>query len=187
MRLVAALLMLSFGGLATTAPDLAFTVPTQGQRTVSDFRGKVVALEFIYTTCTHCVPAVQTLQKLEQELGNQGFQAIAVAFNPNAEVLVEDFTKEQHVTIPVGWSLGNDVSAFLGYGPADRFVVPQIVLIDREGKIRSQTKAQGEDTLRSEPVLRQKILELLHPKRPLKQRNADSEPGASATIRRMRR
>ncbi len=122
MRVPAALvILLSFGTLLGAAPpvprpaqDLAFTVPTQGQRTLSDFRGKVVALEFIYTTCTHCAGAVQTMQKLEQELGSQGFQAIAVAFNPNAGVLTEDFTKEQRLTIPVGWTIGNDVSAFLG-------------------------------------------------------------------------
>jgi peroxiredoxin len=171
MRLAAVLLTLLFlgGSLAAAppaprpAPELAFTVPTQGQRTLSDYRGKVVALEFIYTTCTHCAAAVQTMQKLEQELGSQGFQAIAVPFNPNAEVLTEDFVKEQHLTIPAGWTIGNDVTAFLGYGPADRFVVPQIVLIDPKGAIRFQTKAQGEDSLRTEPVLRQKIVELLHP------------------------
>ena len=175
MRVSAALVtLLSFGSLLSAAPpvprpapDLAFTVPTQGQRTVSDFRGKVVALEFIYTTCTHCATAVQTMQKLEQELGSQGFQAIAIAFNPNAEVLTEYFTKERHLTMPVGWTNGDDVTAFLGYGPADRFVVPQIVLIDRTGTIRFETKAQGEDNLRSEPVLRQKILELLHPPKPV--------------------
>jgi peroxiredoxin len=163
MRLLASLLMLSLGGLAAERPNLAFTVPTQGQRTIAELRGKVAAVAFIYTTCTHCIDTVQALQKLEQELGNQGLQAIAIAFNPNAEMLVEDFTKEHHVNIPVGWSLGNDVSAYLGYGPQDRFVVPQIVLIDRMGKIRLRTKAQGEDSLRNEPVLRQKIVELLQP------------------------
>jgi peroxiredoxin len=163
MRLVAAVLLLTFVGLAAEPPDLAFTVPTQGQRTISELRGKVAAVAFIYTTCTHCISTVDALQKLEQELGNQGLQAIAIAFNPNAEVLVENFTKEHHVNIPVGWSLGNDVSAFLNYGPQDRFVVPQIVLIDRTGKIRFRTKAQGEDSLRNEPVLRQRIGELLHP------------------------
>jgi peroxiredoxin len=176
MRLVAALLMLSLGGLPPGLPDLAFTVPTQGQRTVSDYRGKVVAVEFFYTTCTQCAPSVQMIQKLEQEFGNQGFQAIAVAFNPNAEVLVEDFTKEHHLAVPVGWSLGNDVSAFLGYGPEDRFVVPQIVLIDRAGKIRFRTKAQGEDSLRNEPVLRQRITELLQPPQPNQHLKSQATP-----------
>jgi peroxiredoxin len=174
MRLVAVLVTLVSVGLALIAapplprpaPEIAFTVPTQGRRTVSDYRGKVVALAFIYTTCSHCAATTQTMQKLEQELGSQGFQALVVAFNPNAEVLTDDFIKEQHVTLPLGWTIGNDVTAFLGYGPTDRFVVPQIALIDRTGAIRFQTKAQGEDALRSEPVLRQKIVGLLHPAKP---------------------
>lgn len=145
------------------APDFAFTVPAQGRRSLSDFHGKVVAVAFIYTTCAPCEATVQTMGKLQQEFGNQGFQAIAVAFNPNAEVLMDDFVKSQRVTFPLGWTTGNDVTEFLGYSPPDRFVVPQIVLIDRSGAIRFETQAQGEDALRSESVLRQKIGELLHP------------------------
>jgi len=171
MRIAAALVTL-FGiasaisaapPLPRPAPEIAFAVPTQGQHTLSDYRGKVVALVFIYTTCAHCAAAATMMQELEQELGSQGFQAVAVAFNPNAEVLTENFIKDQHLTLPVGWTIGNDVTAFLGYGPTDRFVVPQVVLIDRTGAIRFQTKAQGEDDLRNKSVLRQKILELLHP------------------------
>ena len=168
MRLVAPLLSLAIAAVTMaqppkSAPPLAFTVPTQGQQTLNDFRGKVVVLEFIYTTCGPCASSLQTLQKLQRDLGSRGFQAIAVAFNPNAEVLTEDFSKEQHLTIPLGWAFGNDVSAFLGYAPADRFIVPQTALIDRTGAIRYQTKAQGEDPLRNEPVLRQRILDLLQP------------------------
>jgi hypothetical protein len=58
MRIIASLAALLFLGLslpaappaARQAPDIAFTVPGQGQRKLSDYLGKVVALEFIYTT-----------------------------------------------------------------------------------------------------------------------------------------
>jgi peroxiredoxin len=171
MRIIASLAALLFLGLslpaappaARQAPDIAFTVPGQGQRKLSDYLGKVVALEFIYTTCTHCQASARSMQKLQQDLGPQGFQAIEIAFNPNAEVLTDDFTKNQHLTLPVGWAVGNDVTSFLGYGPADRFVVPQIVLIDRAGVIRHQTRAQGADDLRSEPILRQRIMGMVRP------------------------
>jgi peroxiredoxin len=148
---------------ARQAPEIAFTVPGQGQQKLSDYLGKVVAVEFIYTTCTHCQAAAQSMQKLQQDFGPRGFQAIEIAFNPNAEVLTEDFTKDQHLTLLVGWAVGNDVTSFLGYGPADRFVVPQIVLIDRTGVIRHQTRAQGADDLRGEPILRQRIVGMIGP------------------------
>ena len=39
------------------APELAFNIPGQGQKLLSQYRGKVVALEFILTTCPHCQAA----------------------------------------------------------------------------------------------------------------------------------
>ena len=114
-------------------------------------------------TCKHCFGPAQVLDKLQQELGGQGFQAIEVAFDPNASVLAEAFIADQHLKLPVGWTLGDQVSPFLGYGPTDRFVVPQIVLVDRAGVVRYQTRVQGHDDLRSEPVLRARITELLQP------------------------
>jgi len=147
------------------APEISFTIPSQGQRRLSDYLGKIVAIEFIYTTCAPCVNATRTMQKLQAEFGAQGFQAIAVAFNPNAAVLVEDFVNGNHFTLPVGWTLGSDVASFLGYGPADRFVAPQFVLIDATGLIRYQTPAQGDDGHRNGSMLRDQILQVLHPTR----------------------
>ena len=121
-------------------------------------------MEFIYTTCAPCVNATRTMQKLQAEFGAQGFQAIAVAFNPNAEVLVEDFVNSNHFTLPVGWTLGSDVTSFLGYGPADRFVAPQFVLIDATGLIRYQTPAQGDDGRRNGAMLRDQICKCFIPR-----------------------
>ena len=149
------------------APDFAFTVPSQGQRRVSDYAGKVVALEFMYTTCDACATATQEMQKLQTEFGEQDFQAIAIAIDPNAEVLAPDFCSERHLTIPVGWAFRSDAASFLGYVSSDRFVVPQIVLIDRSGVVRFQTQAQArnkeEDELRKDALLRERISGLIHP------------------------
>jgi len=147
------------------APEISFTIPSQGQRRLSDYLGKVIAIEFIYTTCAPCVNATRTAQKLQSEFGAQGFQAIAIAFNPNAAVLVEDFVNSNHFTLPVGWTLGSDVASFLGYGPADRFVAPQFVLIDATSLIRYQTPAQGDAGHRNGSMLLDQILQVLHPTR----------------------
>ena len=66
------------------APEITWTVPGQGQQMLRQYLGKVVAIEFIYTTCNHCLIPAQALQKLQREMGEQGLQTIAVAFNPNA-------------------------------------------------------------------------------------------------------
>ncbi len=70
---------------------------------MSQYRGKVVALEFIHTTCPHCQAASKEMTKLQEEFGARGLQAIDVAVNPNADLLVENFVKDFKVGFPVGY------------------------------------------------------------------------------------
>jgi thiol-disulfide isomerase/thioredoxin len=145
------------------APELAFSIPGQGDKHLSDYAGKVVALEFIYTTCPHCQAASRLMTKLQQEYGSRGLQVIDVAINPNADLLVENFAKDFQVGFPVGWTTPQQMQSFMGFGDA-RYVVPQLVLIDRKGYIHYQTPAlSGDDwtKLMTEPAIRQHIEELL--------------------------
>jgi len=143
------------------APEVAFTVPGKGQELLSQYRGKVIALEFIFTTCPHCQAASHIMSRFQNELGSRGFQAIDIAFNDNADLLVGDFIKEQQTTFPVGWTTRDQVLAFLGISAVDRFVVPQLVLIDREGMIHYQTPPLGDEESYKEGVIRSRVEALL--------------------------
>jgi thiol-disulfide isomerase/thioredoxin len=145
------------------APELAFTVPGQGQKLLSQYRGKVVALEFIFTTCPHCQAASKVMSKFQREYGPQGFQALDIAINDNADLLGENFVKDYQVAFPVGWMSKDQMLSFMGFKDG-RFVVPQMVLIDRKGNIRYQTPAlenEDWDKLMKEDVIKQHIEELL--------------------------
>jgi thiol-disulfide isomerase/thioredoxin len=146
------------------APELSFSVPGKGQQTLDQYRGKVVALEFIYTTCPHCQAASHLMTKLQSEYGNRGFQVIDVAVNQNADLLVENFAKDFGVNFPVGWTTPAQMTQFMGFNDG-RFVVPQLVLVDRQGTIHYQTPALSNDDtwskLMDEKAVRQHIEELL--------------------------
>src|SRR5690242_3455876 len=145
------------------APELAFNVPGQGQKLLSSYRGKVVALEFIFTTCPHCQAASKVMSKFQQEYGSRGLQVLDVAINQNADLLVENFAKDYQVNFPVGWTNSSEMLSFMGFGVAARYVVPQLVLIDRKGFIHYQTTATESDTwdkLMKEDAIRQHIEEL---------------------------
>jgi thiol-disulfide isomerase/thioredoxin len=145
------------------APELAFTVPGQGQKLLSQYRGKVVALEFIFTTCPHCQAASKVMSRFQREYGPQGLQALDVAVNDNADLLVENFAKDYQVAFPVGWTPRDQMLSFMGFKDG-RFVVPQMVIIDRKGYIRYQTPAlenEDWDKLMKEDVIKQHIEELL--------------------------
>jgi thiol-disulfide isomerase/thioredoxin len=127
------------------APKLVFNIPGKGPQDLSQYLGKVVALEFIFTTCPHCQAASHLMSKLQTEFGPKGLQVIDVAANQNADLLVDIFAKEQQTTFPVGWVTQDQMVSFMGFSSA-RFVVPQLVLIDRKGMIHFQTPPLEDET-----------------------------------------
>src|SRR6516162_8976841 len=76
------------------APEFTIAEPSGKQTLLTSCRGKVVVLEFMFTTCPHCQAESQVLTKLHGELGAKGFQPLAVAFNDNASLLVSDFQQK---------------------------------------------------------------------------------------------
>jgi peroxiredoxin len=143
------------------APEFEMQLPGGGKKLLSQYRGKVIALEFLYTTCPHCQHASQVMNKLQAEYGPKGFQAIGVAFNPFAGMLVGDFIRDFGGTYPIGFSERDKVHAFLGNDPNYALHVPQMVFIDRDGNIRQQSQAQGDTTTASEVNMRLTIEKLL--------------------------
>src|SRR5947209_18600181 len=107
------------------APELSFSLPGKGQQLLSQYRGKVVALEFIFTTCPHCQAASKYMTKLQSEFGAKGLQVIDIAVNANADLLVENFAKDFQVNFPVGWTNSEKMQSFMGF-PAQRYVVPPL-------------------------------------------------------------
>jgi peroxiredoxin len=143
------------------APDFMFRFADGNQVPLSSFKGKVVALTFVFTTCIHCQHASQAFAKLYNEYGSRGFQPVGVAFNDMANLFVDDFVKNNGVTYRVGFSPLDPVLEFLGISRMERYVVPQIVWIDRKGIIRSQTPPLGDEKLLTEPYWREMIETLL--------------------------
>ena len=141
------------------SPELAFAVPGQGLELLSRYRGKVVALKFILTTCPHCQAASKVMTRLQKRYGSRGFQALDVAIDPNADLQVETFANEYQVTFPVGWIRIEQMMSYMGF--TDRPVVPQLVLIDRNGNIHYQTPREGDADSMREDVIAKRIEELL--------------------------
>ncbi len=154
------------------APELAFTLPGQGDKLLSQYRGKVVALEFILTTCPHCQAASRYMTQMQEAYGPKGFQALDLAINAldegrtpqQAGLMTETFVNNFQVGFPVGFIGRDPMMSFMGFSIMDRMVVPQLVLIDRRGIIRYQTPAGDNDDyskLMNEGTIRQHVEELL--------------------------
>jgi hypothetical protein len=122
----------------------------------------VVCLEFLFTTCPHCQHSAQLLTQFQNEFGSKGFQALGIAFNPMARMLVPDFVRDYKVSFPVGYTENRDiVNAFLQNPPDNALHVPQLVFIDRKGMIRKQSLPRGDSETANPANMRKMIEQLL--------------------------
>jgi len=138
------------------------------QTLLSSYRGKVILLAFVHTTCSHCQAYTGMLVKLHKDLG-PGFQPIEIAWNPQARMLVPGFMKEFGTDFPVGYSETYEVIMnFMGFSVMDRPVVPLAVVIDKKGMIRAQSGPQGDENLQNEAKLRELLGSLLQESGPAK-------------------
>jgi len=119
------------------SPELAIMLPNGQQELLTKYKGKVVVLEFLLTTCPHCQNSSKLLSKLKTELGAKGFQPLGAAINPEGDV--SDFVKRFGVNFPVGKVSRDTAYAYLQHSiMSPTFYVPQVVFIDRNGVIRAQ-------------------------------------------------
>ncbi len=143
------------------APDFSVLLPEGGELHLSQYRGKVVLLEFLITTCPHCQHAAELLTRMQEEYGPKGFQAIGCSFDPMPKLVVPDFVKNLNLKHPVGYSFQELVYPFLQAEPGYAVHVPQLVFIDRKGVIRNQSAPRGDGETAKEENVRKWIQLLL--------------------------
>src|SRR5579864_1029330 len=149
--------------------EFTITLPSGKQSLLSAYRGKVVMMAFMFTTCPHCQALSKVITKLQGELGPRGFQALGVAFNdevntPSAAAnsqVTASFASQFATGFPVGMAPRESVLSYLGVSDIESWVVPQIAIIDRKGVIRAQSAARGSAELQTEIFLRKYLEELL--------------------------
>ena len=143
------------------AGEFVIQLPDGSRQLLSQYRGKVVLLEFLYTTCPHCQVSSQKLTQFQREYGPKGFQALGVAFNQMAKMLVPDFVRDFKVGFPVGYSEREPVTNFLQHPVDEGLSVPQLVFIDRKGMVRVQSLPRNDQTTNVEANMRKHIEQLL--------------------------
>jgi peroxiredoxin len=116
---------------------------TEGKKiTLSSYRGKVVAVEFLLTWCEHCQKSAQYLQQLYADLNSKGFVVIGAATNTTpdkARVDLASFVAATKAKFPLGYITDRDKTLeFLQHSEDQPMYFPQIALVDRKGRIQYQ-------------------------------------------------
>ncbi len=111
------------------APDISLA-DTQGtSHKLSDYRGKLVLLNFWATWCATCLSEMPALEELHKKFSRQGLVVLGVAVNDERDK-VSKFLLDHHLTFPV--LLDQD-------GKAERLFslrgTPESFLINQQGKL----------------------------------------------------
>jgi len=97
---------------------------------LSDYRGKVVLLDFWATWCGPCRIEIPWFTEMQKKNKDRGFEVLGVSMDDEGWEVVKPFLADLQVNYRV--VIGNDATATL-YGGVD--ALPTTFLIDRGGKI----------------------------------------------------
>jgi peroxiredoxin len=113
----------------------AFTLPDLSgrQRSITEWDGQVLVVNFWATWCPPCVEEIPELVAVQSRLGDRGLQVIGVAADDLEQI--EPFLEEVPVNYPVLHGVADGFALLEAYGN-DRGTLPYTVIVDRDGIIR---------------------------------------------------
>jgi len=131
------------------AANLSFTLlDMNGQHVaLSNFKGKVVLLDFWATWCGPCKVEIPHFIEFQNQYGKDGLQVLGVSTDDPADKLIP-YAAEMKMNYPVLQGLGHD-DLLDAFGPI--VGIPVSVLISRDGKIcATHTGLTGRDVFERE-------------------------------------
>lgn len=147
-RLASALVLLAALGAAVAAyaltgqnaapatPAVTFTTLDGRQIRLQDQQGKIVMVIFWATSCSICMGEMPDLIETYRQYQARGFELIAMAMAYDDPEQVRKFARSKGLPFPVVL----DTSGSLARSFDDTKVVPTTFLIDKNGKLLSQTR-----------------------------------------------
>ncbi len=119
-------------GSRKAAPDFHLKDAEGKAVKLSDYRGKVVLLDFWATWCGPCKMEVPWFIEFQRAKKNQGFEVLGVSMDEDGWAAVRPFVKDMQINYRV--LLGDDRTAD-SYGGLE--ALPTTFIIDRDGRIAS--------------------------------------------------
>ena len=120
----------------------------QGQLVkLSDYKGKVVLIDFWATWCLPCKASMPWINELSKQYKDQGVEVLGISMDEDGWEVVKPFVEQMKVEYPI--VLGNKRVGYL-YGEVDN--LPVAFFIDRNQKVAgihlgAATRKQFESTL----------------------------------------
>jgi len=114
------------------APDFALTSTGGSIVKLSDYKGKVVLLDFWATWCPPCRRGIPDLINLKNTFKDKGFEIIGISLDTDTKPDVIPFIKEYGINYPVVYGNADITQKYGGIQ-----AIPTSFVIDRKGNIIS--------------------------------------------------
>ncbi len=128
--------------VGSVVPELTGNRMDGVEESLSDYRGRVVLLDFWATWCKPCIAALPTLRELAADLPADRFVLLAVSVDAELETAVE-FMKEE----PMPWANWHVGMTSELTGVLDVSAFPTYILLDERGRILARTSGLPDDFL----------------------------------------
>ncbi len=149
MRLAKAFLLPLFLSLALFAgevprPAKPLKATTLEGKTISleQLKGKVVMVMFFNTDCPHCQKTTELLHPIYKEWKSRGLEILGLALNPSAAQNLGEFAQTYHAEFPLALTTRGECTRFAEIPLMERFYVPYIMFVDRNGMVRAEHPGQ---------------------------------------------
>jgi peroxiredoxin len=119
------------GPSAKSAPSFTLQDLKGNQISLSDFKGKVVVLDFWATWCPPCVKEIPHFIELYKQYKDQGFAMVGISVDREGISVVKSFTRKYQINYPILMTDGQVQKAYGGI-PS----IPTTFVIDSAGNIR---------------------------------------------------
>jgi hypothetical protein len=126
------------GKVPRPSPELTMQRGGASPITLRQFRGKIVALAFSYTTCDHCQALTVTLKKIQTDYAARNVQVVECAFEEDVKVNYPMFLKAFTPNFATGYTTAVAVKKYLSWDDLVEGMlrIPYMIFIDAGGIIR---------------------------------------------------
>lgn len=118
--------------VGSTAPDFIATTLGDAKIKLSDFRGKIVLIDFWATWCAPCVAELPNVTKAYEQFADKGLVVISISFDKDAAT-ARKFARGKQMTWPQIWADGGDKSDLAKLYNVSG--IPATFLIGPDGKV----------------------------------------------------
>lgn len=158
MRTIAILLTAAL--LATAANEYSnrrapgFSLPDSRyeQHDPQDYRGKILLVDIMLTTCPTCNQLADTLVSIKKKYGDK-LGIISVVSLPDTMADTQSFAAKHGIDWPIVFDSGQMIASYLKITPSNPTVhFPHLFVIDGQGMIRNDFGTADEDSMTVEKL-----------------------------------